>query len=125
MHTYLYLLTHFPCPLRLLLKKHTLAFHTPAVARQGAVVTHHAVTGDRDCQFVCCASLCHSPDRLGSTDTLGNVRIANGPSCGNSPQCLPHTLLESSAAHIQRQVQPNARRFNKADYFGDKLFEAG
>src|SRR4051812_28785523 len=124
MYSCLYLLTHFPCPLRLLLKKHTLAFHTPAVASQGAVVAHHAVTGDRDCQFVCRASLCHSPNRLGSTDTPGNIGVAYRLPCRNSPQCLPHALLESRAAHIQRQVQPDAWRFDKADYLGDKLFEA-
>ena len=42
---------------------------------------------------------------------------------GNLPQRLPDTLLKRRAAYVQRQIQANGRRFDKADDPGNQLLE--
>ncbi|MNT64887.1 hypothetical protein D3C72_2028260 [compost metagenome] len=40
-------------------------------------------------------------------------------------QRLPHPLLKRGAAHVQRQVQPQARRLDKGHYLGYQRFKHG
>ena len=43
----------------------------------------------------------------------------------NAPQCLPDTLLECGAAHVQWQVNADVRCLDHSHHLRDELFECG
>src|SRR5258708_23972096 len=99
----------FPC------KQGLLALHTPRIARERAVVPHHAVTRNSDRQVVCGAGAGDGTDRFGRTDLLRDLRVGDGLTNRDVLERLPHTPLEGGAAHIERQIEAEGRSFDEAD----------
>ena len=81
------------------------------------------MAGNRDRQRIGCARLCHGTHRFWRADALGNLGVARRFADRNFGERLPNALLKRGAAHIERQVEPYARRFDEADHFRDQLFE--
>ena len=83
------------------------------------------MAGNRHGQRIRGASSRDCAHGLRRTDAFGNIAIADGDANGNLSQRLPDTLLERGAAHIQRQVQTDPRRFDKAHHLRDQTLETG
>ena len=81
------------------------------------------MAGDGDGNRIRCTSLCDCASRFRRTDALGDLRIAHRGARRYLAQRLPHPLLESRAAHVERQVEPQRRRFDEADNPGHEFFE--
>ncbi len=84
---------------------------------------HDAMAGDGDRDFIGATSLGDGADCARLTDAPGDLGIACGFAWRNLPQSLPDALLKGRAAHIERQIEANARRFDEADDAGDELLE--
>ena len=53
----------------------------------------------------------------------GDLRVAGARARGNCTQGLPDTLLERGASDIERQIQPDSRRFHEAHNVLDSVYE--
>src|SRR5262245_13091829 len=109
---------------RLPCQQGTLAVYTPAVARGGTIGAHHPVAGNGDRNAVGGASLCHRAYRLRRSDPLGEVAVTCRRSRRDVADCVPHPLLECSAADIERQIEASRRRLDEADDLGNEPLEA-
>jgi putative protease len=116
-------LTPHPFGFRFAIEQRPLALHAPAVAGKPAVVAYHAMAGDGDRNRIRCTSLCHRASCFRRTHAFGDLRITRGRARRYLAKCLPHALLESRAAHIERQVESQRRCFDEADDPGHELFE--
>ena len=54
---------------------------------------------------------------------VGELGIAHRRPARNGAQRLPDALLERRAAHVERQIEPHARRLHQAHDSGDQSLE--
>jgi hypothetical protein len=92
-----------------------LSFDAPSVSGQRSIVPNHSMTGDRNRKVVGCAGSGNSPHRLWRSDSLRDFRVRDRLAYWDFLQRLPYAALEGSAANVERQVEPYAGRFDKAD----------
>src|SRR5262249_8290802 len=107
----------------LLRQQRALALDAPAITGGRAVAAHHAVAGDRHGQRVGAAGLRHRAYRFRLAGLGGDGGIARGLARLDLAQRPPDLLLESGAAHVQRQIETALRRLDEADHLGDQLLE--
>ena len=88
-------------------------------------MAHHAVTRNGDSQRVGATRLRHGADGFGLTELPRDLRIACGRAGGDLAQRPPDALLERRPTHVQRKIEANTRRFDKAHDFGNPLLEPG
>ena len=60
---------------------------------------------------------------FGRADALRDLGVARGRARRDRAQRLPHALLERGAAHVERQIEAQRRRFDEADDLRDELLE--
>ena len=99
---------------RLALEQRALALDTPAVARERAVVADDAMARNGDRERVRRAGLRHGAHRLGAPMRAAISRVARRRAGRDLAQRLPHPLLESGAAHVERQVQAQRRALRRS-----------
>src|SRR5262245_3132570 len=102
-----------------------LAFHAEAIARQRAIAAHDAMAGDRYGERVRAAGLGDRPDRLRRSDAPRDLRVARCRTGRDLAQCSPDALLESGAANVERQVEPQAGRLDERHDLRNQPFERG
>src|SRR2546422_861271 len=112
-----------PSGSRFTVEEGALALDAPAVARERAVVAHDPVAGNGDRDRVRRASLPDCAHGFRRADALRDLRVRHRGSGRDLAQRLPDALLKGGAAHIERQVEPERRRFDEADHLGDPLLE--
>src|SRR3989449_9947333 len=112
-----------PSGSRFTVEEGTLALDAPAVARERAVVAHDPVAGNGDRDRVRRASLPDGAHGFRRADALRDLRVRHRGAGRDLAQRLPDALLKGGAAHIERQVEPERRRFDEANYLGDPLLE--
>src|SRR4051812_11257823 len=100
---------------RLPIEQQALAFHAPGVAGQRAVIPHNPMAGDRHREIVCGTGAGDGPNRLGRADPAGDLSVGNGVTDRDLLERLPNPLLERGATHIERQIETEIRRLDKAD----------
>src|SRR5689334_4164559 len=61
------------------------------------------------------------PRRLRPADPSSNVRIRSDLSSGNIPHRSPNSLLKGCTTDVERQIEAESRRLDKADYPRDKI----
>src|SRR2546428_8927959 len=92
------------------LEQQALALHPPAVAREPAVVAHDAVAGYGHRDRVRRARARHRAHGPRGADARGDLRVGRGHAGGDLPKRLPPALLETGAAHVQRQGEAERGR---------------
>lgn len=66
------------------------------------------------------ASRRHGAGAVRLAETPGKCRVGDGGAARDGAQHVPHTLLERRAvAHVERQVETDAGRFDEARYRGE------
>src|SRR5262249_39306588 len=109
--------------LGLLCEQGTLAFNSPAIAGERAVIPHDAVAGNSHRYCVGAAGLGHGAHSPGLADTASDLGIARCLADRDLAQHLPDALLEGRATHVERQVEADPRRLYEADHPGNELLE--
>jgi hypothetical protein len=90
-------------------EQNALAFDAPGISRERTVIADHPVAGNGDGEIVRRARTGDSAYRLRGSDAPRDLRIGDRLAHGNALQRLPYTLLESSAADVEREVQTDLR----------------
>ena len=70
------------------------------------------------------AGVRHRAHGLRQADALRDLRVGHSRTGRDLAQRLPDALLEGGAAHIERQIETEGRRFDEADHLGHPLLEA-
>jgi hypothetical protein len=78
------------------------------------------MTGNGDSKIVRRARASDGAHRFRRSDASGDFGVGNRIPDGNFLQRPPHTPLEDGAADVEREIQANARRLNKADNARDQ-----
>src|SRR5690606_21220221 len=86
---------------------------------EAAVAAHRAVAGDGDGELVGGAGAGDRAYRARLADAPRDLRVGRLAAGRDLAQRAPHPFLEGGAAHVQRQVEADARRFDEADHGGD------
>src|SRR6516165_4278280 len=86
-----------------------LALDAPTIARECAIVPHHAVAGYSHRDFVGGAGPGHGANRLGRADPCRDFAIARRRTGRDFPQGLPDALLECGAAHVEWEIETQRR----------------
>src|SRR5258707_7780949 len=103
-----------PSGSRFTLEQGALALDAPAVARERAVVAHDAVAGNGDGDRVGGAGVRYRAHGFRHADALRDLRVGHRRPRRNLAQRLPDALLKGGAAHVERQVEAEGRRFAEA-----------
>ena len=111
---YLRALRSFP------VEQRALALDAPGIARERPIFPNDAVAGNGDGEIVRRACAGDRPHGFRRADASCDLVIGNGFAEGNVLQGLPYTLLEGSAANVERKIQPDPRRLNEADNSRDE-----
>ena len=69
------------------------------------------------------ACLGHRAGRFRFADSVGDLRVTGGVPSRNLTQRLPDALLESGSTYVQRQIETNLRRLDKAHNLRDQFLE--
>ena len=81
-----------------------LAFDTPGIARERAIVANDTMAGNSNGEFVRSASSCHGTDSGRRANTPRNFSIGRCRARRYLLERLSHAFLESSAANIKRKI---------------------
>ena len=88
-------------------------------------MANDTVARNRDGQRVGSAGLRHGSHGRRCADTLGDFGVAHALALRNAAQRLPHALLESRAADVQRQIEADTGRLDETDDHRHPLLELG
>ena len=73
------------------------------------------MAGDRHCEIVRGTGAGDGPDRLGRADPAGDLSIGNRLTDRDLLKRLPNSSLKRGATNIERQIETELRRLDKAD----------
>ena len=99
-----------------------LALDAPGVAGQLAIAAHHPMARNHHRQRIGGAGAGHRAHRARRANARGQLTVADGVPAGNIAQRLPHPLLKSRAANIQRQAQISAGARHPANHLRHQGF---
>lgn len=80
-----------------------------------------AGNGNRNC--VGCAGLGDRAHSIGLADLLGDVGVTDSPASRYAAQHFPYAVLKGCAPNIERQIETDTRRLDKADDLGHQFFK--
>src|SRR5258706_12080750 len=81
------------------------------------------MAGDRHGQYILAASLGNGARAVRRADARRHLRVASGRTCGNLTKGRPDALLESRAAHVERQIESERRLLDETDHRRNGLLE--